>query len=422
MGILRNREELLPVTCAVLSAEDRNSFFSQLKKKCGGRVEKIATTGGTTKGTVSDWMSGKANVPYQALQQLASEFKVDMPPVSELRREYQAVVEVRAPKPSIPAPQKREQAPEKREQAPQKRESTQRKPPQKQERRPKKAEKAAAKPKEKTPAKPRHAAGPRIPKLSDKVAYWTGATLAVSHREGDSIIFKIDKRIGQNFTRVWSTLSEELFGVKAELKELEQATLPTKGLEDFIDRLELKEGKPAPGAPRWAWSNPDWKLAFLRGVIDASTTFKRDPALEIVGLSERLVQSVTKLLTAQKLELKPDEQEGEVGEPSILLEGRDQVKRYYLEIGTGNFKLNDQLKAFFKEARGAETASEKKPSSTTKKKARRRGGKGRGRGRGQGRRNPRVEAPGESAAAEFAGNENPVPEKKSEPKPNSSDD
>ncbi len=405
MGILRTREELLPVTCAVMSAEDRNAFFSLLKKKCGGRVEKIATAGETTKAVVAEWMSGKTNVPYNTLQRLSGDFNIDLPKVSELRREYQPVVEIRlaksAPKKSSPpeASKARKETPPQPERRP-KDENSSRAPAKKQERRPKTRKKKADTQEAKQEHRPNtKASTPGMPKLSDKAAYWAGATLAAATREGDSLVFKIKDEVGQNFTRVWAKYSEELFGVKAKLEDLKQATLPANDLKEFIDRLELKENQPPPGAPRWAWSNPNWKLAFLRGVIDASTAFRRDPALEIMGLSERLAVSIKKLLNSQKFEITP-------GEGTILLEGREQVKRYFLSIGTENLKLNDQFKAFFKGDPETAPIEENKSPSAAKKKGRRRGGKDRGRGRGQGRRNPRTETSGESAAAEFAGSEN----------------
>lgn len=388
MGILRHREELLPVTCAVLKDEDRNAFFTLLKKKCGGRVEKIAAAGATTKAVVADWMSGKANVPFHTLQKLSADFNIEAPSVSELRREFQRVVEVRI---QPPAKRQAAPAPKKQEERPKKTESPRKKPEQK------KKQERRSKPKEKESPQTHRNAGPQIPKLSETTAYWTGATVAAAQRSGDALVFKIDTRVGQNFTRVWAKLSEELFGATVQLKELEEASLPLKGLEDFIDRLELKEGKPGPGAPRWAWSNPNWKLAFLRGVVDASASFTRDPAIKLTGLSERLVQSLQKLLTAHKLATKTPEK------TSLVIEGAEDVKRYFVEVGTKNFKLNDQLKAFFKDTEGKNVSTETKAPAAAKKKGRRRGGKGHG--RGQQRRKPRAETPGESAAAEFAGSQ-----------------
>ena len=100
MGILRSREELLPVTCAVLSDADRRDFFDKLKKKAG-RVERIAQACDASASVVSDWMSGKCLIPYQALQRLAREFGIEPPKVSELRREYQVVSQVPAPAPPV---------------------------------------------------------------------------------------------------------------------------------------------------------------------------------------------------------------------------------------------------------------------------------------------------------------------------------
>lgn len=396
MGILRNREELLPVTCAVLSADERNAFFEKIKKKAGGRVEKIAQVGGTNKSVVSDWLNGRANVPYHALQRLSSEFGVDMPPVSELRREFQAVAEMRVSKPRpAPAPAPAEERPRRedrapREERPRREASGERKEPRRG-RKEAKRERPRPEPRAKPAAEKRPAPsqGPRPPKLSDKAAYWTGVTLSAARREGDRIIFRADRRIGQNFAIVWSRLCSELFGVSCETtvsedRSVQEASLPIAGLEEFIDRLELKEGQPAPGAPRWAWSNPAWKIAFLRGVVDGAGVFRRDPALELLGLSERLVLSVKKLFAGLNLEIKPDDEAGPVGEPSIVVEGRDQVKRYFDEVGADNHKLRDQLRAFFKEARGAEVAGEpaSAPGPRPAKRRGRRGGRGRSRSKG----------------------------------------
>ena len=93
MGILHSREEYLPVTCAVLKDSDRQAFFDAVKKARGSRPEQIAHLANVPKDMVQDWMSGKANVPYHALQLLAHTFNVPMPPVGELRREYQEVVQ-----------------------------------------------------------------------------------------------------------------------------------------------------------------------------------------------------------------------------------------------------------------------------------------------------------------------------------------
>ncbi|OIO11013.1 MAG: hypothetical protein AUJ52_02820 [Elusimicrobia bacterium CG1_02_63_36] len=397
MGILRSREELLPVTCAVLSADERNEFFAKIKKKAGGRVEKIAEVGGTNKSVVSDWLSGKANVPYHAMQRLSTEFGVEMPPVSELRREFQAVAEIRVSKPPRPAPPPREERP------------TQEKKPPREERSRRTQEtarpeaKAAPQKSDRRPAVPRE---PHPPKLSDKAAYWAGVTLAAARREGDSIIFRADRRIGQNFAIVWSRLCLDLFGAEtvrtsSEDRSTQEVSLPVAGLEEFIDRLELKEGRPAPGAPRWAWSNPAWKIAFLRGVMDGAGLFRRDPALELVGLSERMVLSVKKLFAGLSLEIKPDDEVGPVGEPSIVLEGREQVKRYFDEIGADNHKLRDQLRAFFKEPSGAEAAGASTEASPRPgKKRSRRGGRGRSRGRGRG---PAASAPIEAPTPEAGG-------------------
>ena len=96
MAILRNRDELLPVTCGILKDAVRDKFFATLKKKSGGKIERLARTAGVTVAVANGWSKGEIHIPYYSLQLLATEFKIDLPEISELRREYQQVAE--APK------------------------------------------------------------------------------------------------------------------------------------------------------------------------------------------------------------------------------------------------------------------------------------------------------------------------------------
>ncbi|MBI5594750.1 MAG: helix-turn-helix transcriptional regulator, partial [Elusimicrobia bacterium] len=315
MGILRSREELLPVTCAVLKEGDRESFFSDIRRKVGGNMDRVAKTVGVPVSTLQDWVNGTANIPYIALQRLASEFGVEMPSVTELRREYQQIVPNSAPRrpaarmPSHPGPvggagrdqERKEPRRESRRDAGHESGGREYEPL-----RPAKAPEPAAAPApsdrparkergarrgrrgseprqpkaprpERAPA-PRPAAGPRLPKLSEEAAYWAGATIALGRRDGDVLVVAADKRIGQNYAATWAALCQDLFGVKATLSMSEdhacqEARLPVAGLEDFRNRLDLKPDAPRPPAPRWAWSNPDWKKAFLKGLVDASAEF-----------------------------------------------------------------------------------------------------------------------------------------------------
>lgn len=64
MGILRNREELLSVTCAVLKEDEREQFFSAIRKKAGGSMDRVAKS----VGTLQDWVNGTGNIPYITFQ------------------------------------------------------------------------------------------------------------------------------------------------------------------------------------------------------------------------------------------------------------------------------------------------------------------------------------------------------------------
>ncbi|MDE2291252.1 MAG: helix-turn-helix transcriptional regulator, partial [Elusimicrobia bacterium] len=98
MGILRSREELLPVTCAVIKEDEREAFFNDVRRKVGGNMDRVAKTVGVPVSTLQDWVNGTSNVPYITLQRLSSEFGVPMPSVGELRREYQQIAAPQPPR------------------------------------------------------------------------------------------------------------------------------------------------------------------------------------------------------------------------------------------------------------------------------------------------------------------------------------
>lgn len=369
MGILKNREEFLPVTCAVLSEEDRSRFLSQVRKNAGGN-DRIAKACGVPASSVADWTSGKNLIPYHALQLLSREFGVEAPQVSELRRELQAVVHVAAPAPRAhhaPAPKAKSEPRTRRESSREAKPSRQ-KPQRRAPRggssaRPVPASGAAAKPGRKEPTraqKPartssrrKKASAPKAApsgkgKLSTELAYWTGALLAAARCEGETIRFSADRRIGQNFADRWAKMAKDLFGVEpavsmSEDRKLQQVSLPASGLGDFLGKVEFKpECTPAqaPAAPRWAWSNPDWKTAFLKGVADSTAHFHRTPSLTFLSLSPALGQSVLKILSSLGLQAakKPD--------GSIVLEGKEALTKYFDTVGTSNLKLRDRYSAY----------------------------------------------------------------------------
>ncbi|MBI4424877.1 MAG: hypothetical protein HY554_14185 [Elusimicrobia bacterium] len=371
MGILRTREEYLPVTCAILKAEDRDAFFASIRKQAGSRPDQIARLCEVTADVVNDWTQGKANVPYHTLQMLAHQFQVPLPPVGELRREYLAVAQVASrretPTPPPPSqPKRRERKAEREGKAPRRERPQQPKAqrpskpkgePQQRKRRerpsppPSPARSQAQRPKRgKEAAEPK---GPRVPGPSAELAYWVGVAIMTTRREPDALVMSADRRIGQNFAGSWASLTREIFGVKPVLQRLDdgkrqEARLPAASLEEFLDRLELKaDRKPGEApVPRWAWSNPAWKTACLKGIVDACVHFQRAPSLLLHALPERLAKSVEKMLTS--LGFKP-----ELGtDGTIALRGAEGVDRYFETVGTSNMKLRDQYKAHQQPRRG----------------------------------------------------------------------
>lgn len=370
MGILRKTEELVPVTCAVLKPDQRSAFFQAIRKKTGGNVRRLAETCSTTTAVVSDWMSGQTNIPFQTLQLMVRTFQVRQPAVSELRRELQAVVQVSKPKaPRLGAGRgakpargaaKRERKPREPRRSERKPRDGKRKEPARDKGRAKKVrgprrreeKKRPPAPKKRPAQPPKKKAAPardgKGPKLSSELAYWTGVLFARASRDEETIVLRADRMMGQNFASTWAGMTKDLFGVKPDLAMSEDhkaqtASLPAEGLGPFLARLEFKGGTTpdsAPGAPRWAWSNPEWKQAFLKGLVDASARFHRSPALRLTGLSDSLRKSAQKMLSSLKLELKIENDE-------LVLEGKEAVEKYYNDIGTENLKLRDQMKAFF---------------------------------------------------------------------------
>src|SRR5258708_5002626 len=105
MGILKGREELIPVTCAVLKDADRNAFFSQIRKNRAGSPEALAQWLGVPVILINDWILGRLHIPYHTLQNIAYQFSLEMPPVGELRRESLPAAQLPSAKPPEPPPE-----------------------------------------------------------------------------------------------------------------------------------------------------------------------------------------------------------------------------------------------------------------------------------------------------------------------------
>ena len=362
MGILRTREEYLPVTCAIMRPESRDEFFGAIKKQSQGRAEHIAKLCSVETGLVNDWMSGKSNVPYHFLQMLAHHYNITIPAVGELRREYLAVSQTatkglpamtkaraQAPKPA------RESREERRGERKPKAEKPRREPRPKPERKPRaaKPQSQPQPPKKPSKGKPAEPKGPRVPEPSEALAYWAGVAIMAARREPSELVMTADRHIGQNFAGSWAAVTRELFGVKPALKmvddgKAQEARLPTAGFEEFFDRLELKaERKPGEaGVPRWAWSNPAWKAACVKGVVDACAHFQRAPALTLRALPERLARALEKMLAS--MNLAP----AVAADGTVTLAGAELLDRYFEKVGTSNMKLRDQYKAYKNPRRG----------------------------------------------------------------------
>lgn len=360
MGILRKTEELLPVTCAVLADDVRQDFFNEVKKRASGNIGRIALIADTSSSVVSDWISGRKNIPYHTLQVLSREFRLEPPPVSELRRELQEVTHTIKARPAAEIPTERREERPRRQERPERREGRGRnerprreKPQQQPQPRREQTRRPQRQPQQKQQQKQRPEPRPepgKGPKLSAELAYWTGVVLAGGRRQAGELYFAADRRVGQNFASTWGGLTSKLFRVKASLSmsadhKIQTASVPVASLEELLSRIEFREGtepQSAPGAPRWTWSNPEWKAAFLRGVVDVCCHFTRTPALRMSIPSERLRRSVQKILSSLGIEAKDG------GQGELAVEGREAVEKYLQAVGTDNLKLRDQTKAFLK--------------------------------------------------------------------------
>lgn len=439
MGILRNREELLPVTCAVLKENEREMFFNDVRRKAAGNMDRVAQAVGVPVTTLQDWVNGTANVPYITLQRLASEFEVEMPSVTELRREFQHIAPAQTMRPSarLPThpgpigsgptgvsrtPQPPRAAQSLRAAQAARAERNDRKPRRERPERPARQERQAKpdrgqrrdQPKQARQAKPARpqqaapqASGPRIPKLSDKVAYWTGAVFAAGRRDGDVLTVSA----AGVYAGLWGVLTEGLFGVHPAVAPqsdgpLNEARLPVAGLEDFVNRLDLKPGANRPPAPRWAWSNPDWKHAFLKGLVDAVGELS-DTTLKIPALGDPLRRSVEKLLSGLAVPFVA------VEGGALAIEGAEALEKYWRAVGSENPALRDPLEARFPGA-APEAPAEPSEKAAAPQGAPRPEGRGRKRRRGRGR-GRREGAPAQAAAP--GGDSVPPP-----PSPEPSDD
>ncbi len=353
MAILKSRDELLPVTCGILKDEVREKFFTTLKKKTGGKMERLARTAGVTVAVVTGWAKGGIHIPYHSLQQLAVEFKLEIPEISELRREYQQVAE--APKskrattgrittatPKPPKIQREKKSPAK--DAPAKKPSPSRRAGRRERKKNARTDKPPASQEGKTKSPD---------KLTDERAYWTGVLLARARRDETMIRLDADRRVSQNFAATWSNLTASAFDVKPELsmsedRSVQTAVFPAESVGAFLARLEFPVGAEpasAPAAPRWVWSNAAWKIAFLKGMVDATARFHRTPALKFVAPSKRLAGSAKKILATLDIPVK-------IGDDnSISIEGEDAVRMYFEKVGTENPKLRDQAGAYLKSGR-----------------------------------------------------------------------
>jgi transcriptional regulator with XRE-family HTH domain len=333
MGILKSREELIPVTCAILDDSERKDFFSRLRRR-GATADRIARACGTSKSVAAEWMNGQTLIPYQSLQRLSQEFATDAPPVRELRREFQTVSSSPAPRPApaepAPPPPERKKPGARKGRA---------KPPE-----PKPRRKAAGPARK--PSKPAEPAGAK-PRYSDRLAYWTGALYAGGNCSDGALRFTADRRMGQNFASTWARLTDALFGVKPALSMSEDrrsqvAALSGEDAASVLDRCEPRPGPQGGAAPRWVWSNPEWKSSFLKGVVDASCHFHRSPSLNLIGLSGDLGKSAFKMLSTMGFspKVKPD--------GTLAVEGAADAEKYIDSIGTDNLKLRDQFAAYRK--------------------------------------------------------------------------
>ena len=366
MGILRGREEFIPVTCAVLKDGDRDAFFSQIRKNRAGSPEELARWLDVPVALVNDWISGKTHMPFHTLQNIAYQFSIELPPISELRRESLPAAHLPSAKPpEAPPPPPAPRGGRSREREREERPPRRAKPSQRRGDGGERREPVAHKP-QPAPAPKEHRKGPpqpRWPKLSEPLAYWIGVLYAAVRVEGDRLELSADRRVGQNFAAAWSRRTKELFGVEPRLEtkeggKVQQAVCEIAGLSDFIARTCPGAGSQASEAslPRWVWSNPAWKLACLRGLADVSARFTRHPAIAF-GVPANLVRSLQKLLGSAGFKFEADRD----GAP--MIGGRPELERYFESVGTDNLKLRDQWSAFCRNEKEAPESDETEPSA-----------------------------------------------------------
>lgn len=357
MGIIKIRDELISVTCAILKDADRDAFFSQIRKNRAGSPEELARWLGVPVALINYWVGGKIHIPYNTLQSISYQFSVEMPPVGELRRESLPAAQLPSAKPAEPPPEPRARSRER----PQRERKAREAPPE----RPKLQRIRKERPAQKSPAAPREPSGPRSPKPSEALAYWAGILYAAARVEGDTLSFSADRRIGQNFAGIWARKTKELFGVSCSLAmredgKIQEAKCEIPELGKFLSRFcpgaglspraqsQRAASALGPGAdtrteavpsPRWIWSNPVWKAAYLKGLADVSARFQRQPTIAL-DVPSNLKHSVQKLLIS--LGFKPHE--GNAG--ALIISGREELERYFKSIGTGNMKLRDQWDSY----------------------------------------------------------------------------
>lgn len=338
MGILRGREQLIPVTCAVLKDSDRESFFSQIRKNKAGSPEELAKWLAVPVALINDWMSGQLHIPYHTLQNIAYQFSIEMPPVGELRRESLPAEQLPSTQPpsSPPPPSYGTQESRSRERKRREPRAERQKPPKFQKQKPAKH----------NPQPAQEPTEPSWPKPSEALAYWAGILYAAARVEGDALSFAADRKIGQNFAGVWARKTKQLFGVSCHLSmqddgKVQHAKCEIPGLNKYLARLCPGGGlgEEAAALPRWIWSNQDWKVAYLKGLADVSASFQRQPAI-VLEVSESARTSAQKLLGS--LGFKPHAS----GSGDFVLSGFEEVKRYFDSIGTENMKLRDQWNNF----------------------------------------------------------------------------
>lgn len=356
MGILRSREELLPVTCAILGDEDRKSFFSQLQKR-GGSTERIARIFSAPAALVQDWISGQANVPYHALQHLSHEFGIDLPQVRELRRESQPVLQIavkrdmgdfdprakpkKEAKPPKPEGRKRKE----RGGEPRGERTAKRGRGRRGGRGEQRAPKEPRREKQRAPKPARSHQPRRFVKLrrgpdgepgpSSELAYWVGTLFVGARVEDGRLILSAGRSSGHDYAPIWAKLSEILFGRTAQVTMAEdgsvnEASIEAAPLEGFLSRMVGKAGA-LPALPRWVWSNQDWKAACVAGLADAGAHLTDAPSLTI-DLPGGLVRAAGKIL--QSFGLRP-----RIEEHSITLAGADELRDYFQAVGTNNPKF-----------------------------------------------------------------------------------